>query len=90
MTTVTASGTARAAAVTANGKHRTIATVDLGRRLRRSEAFVEELLNESETMGLVERGGNGWRLSAEGERRFGRAFRALSLPSDPLPDETAA
>ena len=73
-----------ATAVTANGKDGTIATVDLGRRLRRSEEFVEELLNESETMGLVERAGDGWRLSAEGERRFGRALRCLSLPRDGL------
>jgi len=75
-----------ATAVTASGKatDRTIATVDLARRLRRSEAFVDELLVESEAMGVVESTPGGWQLSDQGERRFGRAFRNLSLPRDRL------
>ena len=70
--------------VTANGKERTIATAQLARSLNRPVLRIEQLLGESADMGLVERTGDGWRLSAEGERRFGRVLRCLSMPSDGL------
>ncbi len=88
--TVTASGTARAAVVTANGSETALSTATLAARLNRRVEWTEELLAESEADGIVESADGAWRLSVEAERRFGPALRALSLPSDPLPDETAA
>jgi len=73
--------------ITASGRHvrtRTIPTAELARTLNRSATFVEELLAESATMGLVERAPSGWKLSDEGERRFGQAFRNLSLQGNGL------
>ena len=72
------------ALATANGNDRTIATAQLARSLSRSVVWVEQLLGESATMGLVESAPGGWRLSDQGERRFGQAFRNLSLPGDGL------
>ncbi len=70
-----------APAVTASGKatQRTISAADLARRLGRFEAFVDELLVESEAMGRCRDAAGGWRLSDDAGRRFGRALRGLTL-----------
>ena len=66
-----------------NGRHpASRSTADLGRLLNRGQDWVERLMAESEAMGIVERAGDGWRLSAAGERRFGTALRALTLGQD--------
>jgi Mn-dependent DtxR family transcriptional regulator len=70
MTAVTA-GVNRAPA----GGTRTSA--DLGRRLGLSPRAVEDLLDESERAGLVERHADGWRLTARAERKFGPHLRGL-------------
>jgi len=70
---------------TASGNERALPTATLARRLNRSHAWTEQLLAESEADGIVDSAGGDWRLSDEGERRFGRALRSLSLPRDRLP-----
>jgi len=72
-------------AITANGSETALTTATLAARLNRSTEWTAELLAESQADGIVvEAGTGGWRLSAAGERRFGQAFRSLSLPRDGL------
>lgn len=56
---------------------RTLTSAELARTLRRPLAYVEELLRESEAMGVVERAAGGWRLTAAAETRFGAALRSI-------------
>ena len=72
-----------ATAVTANGKKR-LPTRDLARSLHGGIEWTERLLAESEVDGIVERIGDGWRLTTEAEARFGRHLRSLSVPRDRL------
>ncbi len=83
MTVLTARGTARN---TVNGKtERGLPTVTLAARLNRSAEWTARLLAELEAEGVVVQCSAGsWRLSDEGERRFGFALRSLSLPRDGL------
>ncbi len=84
MTTVTASGIARAVVVTANGSETALTTATLAARLNHSIQWTEELLAESEADGIVESADGAWRLSDEAEHRFGRALRGLTLACDGL------
>lgn len=47
----------------------------LPRGVRGGLTFVDRLLADSESIGLVERGGQGWRLTRELELRCGQALR---------------
>jgi Mn-dependent DtxR family transcriptional regulator len=80
MTASTANGTVRNRTSTEALQRRTLSTRDLAQSLNRSTEWTESLLAESERDGVVERAGDRWRLTKEGERRVGAALRALSLP----------
>jgi DNA-binding IclR family transcriptional regulator len=49
----------------------------LARRTGRATMLVRLLLEETQQEGLVERDGEGWRLSADAEREHGPALRML-------------
>ena len=52
-------------------------TGEVAAAIGRTEREAEWLLRDCRRRGLVERVGDRWRLTAEAERRYGRALRAM-------------